>query len=105
LAEGGFGAVYRAEHAVSGAAAAVKIPHAELAVHPEVLARFEREIEVVRRLRHPNVVQILDFGRIEDGRPYFVMEMLSGIDLHTTLETRGRLPVDEVLAILEPICS
>jgi serine/threonine-protein kinase len=105
LAEGGFGVVYRAAHAERGAPAAIKIPHVELAAHPDILARFEREIEVVRRLRHPNVVRILDCGRLDDGRPYFAMELLSGVDLDAHIAARGRLGADEALALLEPVCA
>jgi len=105
LAEGGFGVVYLGEHAASGARAAIKIPHAELAAQPDVLARFEREIEVVRKLRHPNVVEILDAGRLEDGRPWYAMELLTGMDLEAHLEVHGRLPPDEAMAILEPVCA
>jgi eukaryotic-like serine/threonine-protein kinase len=73
LGVGGFGVVYRAEHVQHRTPAAVKIPHPELADTPASLARFEREIEAIRRLRHPNVVEIFDVGRLEDGRPYFAM--------------------------------
>src|SRR5262245_40954991 len=70
LGAGGCGVVYRAEHEERHIAAAVKIPHPEIADTPSALARFEREIEAIRRLYHPNVVQILDVGRLDDGRPY-----------------------------------
>ena len=105
LAEGGLGVVYRGQHAVTGAPAAIQIPHAELATHPVVLARFEREIEAIRRLQHPNVVRILGAGRLDDGRPYFAMELLAGVSLHEHLHERGRLPVHEALSILEPVCA
>src|SRR5689334_9895031 len=90
LGAGGCGVVYRAEHEERRIPAAVKIPHPEIADAPSALARFEREIEAIRRLYHPNVVQILDVGRLDDGRPYFAMELLSGISLDEHLRTRGR---------------
>ncbi|WP_437734771.1 serine/threonine-protein kinase [Sorangium sp. So ce1335] len=105
LAQGGFGVVYRGEHVEHGAQAAVKVLHPELALHPDLLARFGREVEATRRVRHPGVVEILDVGRLADGRPYLVMELLEGIDLAQLLRDRGRLPPEEALAILEPLCS
>ncbi|WP_437911895.1 serine/threonine-protein kinase [Sorangium sp. So ce302] len=105
LGEGGFGVVYRGEHATRRTKAAIKVLHAELALHPDVCLRFEREVVVMQRVRHPNVVEVLDVGRLEDGRPYFVMELLDGVSLERHLEARGRLPLEEALALLEPLCS
>ncbi|WP_437958702.1 serine/threonine-protein kinase [Sorangium sp. So ce119] len=105
LAAGGFGVVYRGEHAERGTPAAVKVLHPELALHPDLLVRFEREIEATRRVRHPGVVEIFDVGRLADGRPYLVMELLEGADLAQLLRDRGRLPPEEALAVLEPLCS
>jgi eukaryotic-like serine/threonine-protein kinase len=105
IASGGFGTVFEAEHAVTGARAAVKILHAELAARPDVVLRFEREVETLQRLSHPNISRGLGAGRLDDGRPYLVMELLQGLGLRDYFEARGRLPVDEVLAIFEPLCS
>jgi len=105
MAKGGSGVIYRARHVEHDAPAAIKILHAELATNPGAVARFEREVAVLQRLEHPNVVQIFDCGRLVDGRPYFIMELLRGVSLKQHLETRGRLSIDEALAILEPLCS
>lgn len=105
IAEGGFGQVFEAEHVARGERVALKIPHAELAAMPQVVARFEREIDAIRRLRHPNVVRILETGRLPDDRPWFAMELLQGVDLSAHLAARGRLPADEALSILEPVCA
>lgn len=105
LAAGGFGVVYRVENATTGAAAALKVLHAELASTQEAVLRFEREVEVIQRLHHPNVVEIYGSGRLDDGRPYFAMEFLEGIDLDTHVRSRRRLPPAEILAILEPLCA
>ncbi|WP_437730677.1 serine/threonine-protein kinase [Sorangium sp. So ce1335] len=105
IAEGGFGVVYRAVHAASGAPAAVKIMHAELISRADVVLRFQREVDAIGRIRHPSVVEILDVGRLDDGRPYYAMELLQGRSLEQHLFSRGRLPADEALAILDPLCS
>jgi eukaryotic-like serine/threonine-protein kinase len=105
LAAGGFGVIYRAKHAIERTPAALKVLHAELASAPGAVLRFEREIDVVQRLHHPNIVDIYTWGRLPDGRPYFVMELLSGITLDASIQLRGRMFPDEVLGILEPLCT
>ncbi|MEZ4312566.1 MAG: serine/threonine-protein kinase [Polyangiaceae bacterium] len=105
IAQGGFGVVYRAEHIESGAPAALKVIHAELASSPVMVARFEREIATIQRVEHPGVVRVLEQGRLADGRPYFVMELLHGDDLSAHLKARGRLPASEVVEIFEPLCA
>jgi serine/threonine-protein kinase len=105
IAAGGYGVVYRVEHASTGALAALKVLHAELASTQEAVLRFEREVDVIRRLNHPNVVTIHSWGRLDDGRPYFLMELLEGVDLDSHVRSRRRLPPAEILAILEPLCA
>lgn len=104
IAAGGFGVVYRAEDA-QGRPVAVKVLHAELAGAPDAVRRFEREIEAIRRIRHPNVIDVFGFGQIADGRPYFAMELLDGVDLEQHIRECGRLSPDEALAILTPLCD
>jgi serine/threonine-protein kinase len=105
IAAGSFGAVLRAEHATSGAPAAVKIMHAELAASGEAVARFALEIAVMQRVGHPGVLGVLDSGRLPDGRLYLVTELLVGESLEAALTRRGRLAATEVLEILAPVCQ
>jgi len=105
IARGGFGIVYRAIHEETGKPAAVKVMHAEMFSDPTAAVRFEREAEVVLALRHPNLVDIHEYGRLADGRPYIAMELLSGTSLEHHLVRQGRLPVEEVLAILGPLAD
>lgn len=105
LAQGGFSVVYRATHAERGTPVALKVLHADLVSHPDAILRFGREVEAIQRLEHPNVVVILDHGRLDRGHPHYVMELLEGVSLDEHLCARGRLPAEEVLAILEPLCS
>ncbi len=104
IAAGGFGSVYRAR-GPGGRRAAVKVLHAELVATDQAVARFRREIDAIRRIRHPNVVDVLEVGRLADGQPWFAMELLDGDDLATVVARRGRLPPAEALAILAPICD
>ncbi|WP_437581484.1 serine/threonine-protein kinase [Sorangium sp. So ce887] len=105
LGAGGFSVIYRARHAERGTPAAVKVLHPELSVQPDVVIRFQREVETVRRLEHPGIVQVFEQGQLEDGRPYYVMELLTGVSLDQHLRSRGRLSPDETLALLEPLCD
>jgi serine/threonine-protein kinase len=105
LASGGGGTVYEAKHKVLGRRAAVKVLRRELAGSPQMVARFLREALAVNVIKHPNIVDIYEFGELPDGRPFYVMELLAGTDLRTLLNSRGRLPPGEVADILEPVCS
>jgi serine/threonine protein kinase len=103
LARGGFGVVWRGRHVHTDRAVAVKIIRAELIASDELVLRLEREARVIALTRHPNVVELYDFGKLEDGRPYLVMEHVPGVDLDAYLRSRGALPPAEVLSILAPL--
>ena len=105
LAAGGFGAVHAAQHRLLGRRVALKVLHRDLATSAEMVERFVREARVVNRIRHPNIVDIHDFGTLPDGRPYFVMELVEGQSLRTLVERRGRFPPAEALALLRPVCE
>jgi serine/threonine-protein kinase len=105
LAKGGCGAVYRAHHRIAYHPAAVKVLHGMLATSPRMVERFVREVEVVNLLQHPGIVQIYDIGTLDDGRPFYAMELLRGPTLDTMLAPGQRLSPEDALEILEPLCS
>jgi serine/threonine protein kinase len=78
LAEGGCGNVYVATHERLGSEVAVKVLHPGLAGNARLLARLRREADILSAVRHPHIVQILDFDVTEWGVPFLVMEMLEG---------------------------
>lgn len=102
LGAGGMGSVYRAS-GESGEKVALKFLSGSLAAEPEVLARFEREIAVQRRLDHPCIVRILDQGKTE-GIPWFAMELVEGPTLGELL-SRGRPTLEQVQALFERLLS
>ena len=105
LAAGGGGRVYAAEHRVLRRRAAVKVLHRHLAAQSEMVERFVREARVVNRIGHPNIVDIYELGALDDGRPYYVMELIEGTDLASELRRRGRLSPHEALPILTAVAD
>ena len=104
IGEGGFGQVWRALEP-SGETVAIKILHLELVRSIDALTRFQRELEAIARLHHPNVVRALGHGGLDDGRPYLVLEYLEGPSLREVLHERGALAPAEMLALFEPLCA
>src|SRR5918993_195712 len=108
LGRGGMGAVYLATHVGTERPVAVKIIASQFMRRPEFVERFRREARAAGRLRHPNVVNVTDFGFAEtaDGSvAYLVMEYLDGCTLGEILEEEKNLPVVWTLDILEQVCS
>ncbi len=94
---GGMGAVYRAEHIHMKKTVALKVLHREMTALPEVVARFEQEAVAAARIEHPNVVQARDFGRLDDGAFYLVLDYVEGRCLSEVMQER--LPLPRVLTI------
>jgi serine/threonine protein kinase len=106
LAEGGMGAVYRARRRLLGDEVAIKIVRAEYAADESARERFLRESRTAAQLRHPNIVSILDFNLDAQGRPFLVMELLSGPSLREALARReSPCSVAETLAVVLPVCA
>jgi len=105
LSEGGFGVVYLVEHRLLHRRAAAKILHRHLACRPGALQRFLLEAQAVNRIHHPGIVDIFDFGILPDERPYFIMELVDGVDLEHRLRATGPMSPAEALDLLEQICD
>jgi eukaryotic-like serine/threonine-protein kinase len=103
LGRGGMGEVYLARHPKLERLAAIKLFDASVNPSPELAARFFDEARITASLKHPNVVDIFDFGEV-DGRLYYLMELLSGSDLAVELQNRGALPLGLGLEFLRQIC-
>src|SRR5258706_4643048 len=98
LGRGGMADVYRAYQPGMDRIVAIKIMHGHLATDESFITRFKREAHTVGNLRHPNIVQVIDFD-IQDDEYYMVMEFIQGDTLKTLLQSRGALPVTEALDI------
>ncbi|HUJ58191.1 MAG TPA: serine/threonine-protein kinase [Kofleriaceae bacterium] len=105
LGEGGMGAVFRVEHVALGRTYALKVLRSKVFDRdPSASQRFLREARAAARVRHPNIVDVFDFGHLADGRPYFVMELLEGESLAEKLG-RGPLEPHVVVAVARQIAA
>jgi len=105
LGRGGMGCVYLAHDADDpGRRAAVKVLAGELTTYPGAIHRFQREIEVLGRLNHPNVVRFYESGT-HASFLYYVMEYIDGRDFAEVLEEDGRLPWPEILDFAIQVCG
>ncbi|MFT3836465.1 MAG: protein kinase [Myxococcaceae bacterium] len=100
LAQGGMGVVYRGEQPAIGKQVAIKVILPEAAADPELVARLQAEARAVNAIRHPHIVDIFSFGTLPDGRPYLVMELLTGHSLDELIHARGKLSVEETVTVL-----
>lgn len=107
LGQGGMGAVFLATHLGTKRPVALKVIAPQFMANEEIGERFRREAEAAGRLRHPNVVNVTDFGVAMVGRhrvAYLVMEYLDGCSLGDMIKEKGALPLALVVDIVEQIC-
>ncbi len=105
LGGGGMGDVYEVEHVLTHHRRALKILRPELARQPRYVERLLREASIAGRLQTPFVVETLDAGRLDDGAPYVLMELLTGRSLHEVLEIDPRLAQTRVANILAQVAE
>ncbi|MBX3209167.1 MAG: serine/threonine protein kinase [Labilithrix sp.] len=105
LGEGGMGCVYQGEQMLGTTArkVAVKTLHKHLSHDESIKARFKREVGTVAALEHPNTIQVFDFGSMDDGTLYIVMEFVQGRSVADVLEKDGAMPPDRVVNILRQV--
>jgi eukaryotic-like serine/threonine-protein kinase len=107
LGQGGMGAVYLATHLGTERYVALKLITPQFMRNEEFVERFKREARAAGRLRHPNVVDVTDFGFARAGPErvaYLVMEYLDGCTLGDVLSEEKTLPLEWVVDILEQVC-
>jgi serine/threonine-protein kinase len=106
VGSGAIAEVWRAQDVVSGAHVAIKVMRAE-ELDLEDVQRMAQEVEILRKLHHPCIVQVFSTGVTDAGKPYVVMEWVDGINLRARLEAEAqrRIPPDDVVEIVNQICS
>jgi serine/threonine protein kinase len=98
IGSGGFGTVFRARDRQTGAFVAIKVLHQHLAEEPQYLKRFHREIIIARALASKHIVRVLGSGQ-DNGMQYIVMELVDGQTLKDIIQAKGRLSVEDSLAV------
>lgn len=85
LGEGGMGVVYRAEHELIQKPIALKVLRPQYSSKADLVTRFQREAISASRIKHQNVLDVFDFGQLDNGCFFLAMEFLEGHDLGTLL--------------------
>jgi len=104
LGQGGMGAVYRGEQIHLRKRVAIKVLHPDVEQTPGVVERFEREAVAGAHVQHPNVAAAIDFGKLDDGSYFLVLEYVEGTPLSTVLQ-EGPLPARRALRIARQMAA
>jgi eukaryotic-like serine/threonine-protein kinase len=104
IGEGGMGVVYEAWDTQVERKVAIKLVRSDTTTDRKFVTRFRRELEITSQLRHPSTIRVFEHGELEDGRPYMVMELLTGESLADRLE-RGHIPEMEALQISRQVAE
>ena len=105
LGNGAFGTVYKATQPLIGKVVAIKVLATKFSVDPEMVSRFAAEARATNEIRHRNIIDIFSFGKLPDGRQYYVMEYLDGEPLDALIDRVGNLSLADALPILRPIAK
>jgi serine/threonine protein kinase len=100
LGRGGMGEVYFGTHVQLERPVAVKVLHGDLVADESFAARFAREARTAARLEHPNAVHVYDFGSLESGSAYLVMEYIEGVSLRDVMRRNPRISLATVLELM-----
>ena len=103
LGEGGMGVVYRGRHKVIDKRVAIKILRMDMAADAEMVERFLNEATAASSIGNPHIVDISDFGRLDDGATFFVMEYLDGQSLADLMTSSGVIPIPRLVHIAKQI--
>jgi serine/threonine-protein kinase len=105
LGEGGFGAVYEAEHPVLKRRAAVKVLHQAAGRDSDAVQRFIAEAQAVNQIRNRHIIDVFSFGELADGRHFYVMDLLEGEPLDRCLRRLERFDLPTAVQLLRPIAE
>jgi serine/threonine protein kinase len=104
LGSGAMGAVFRARYTKNGQIVALKVMAPGLGTNATALARFERESDILKQLKHPNIVRHLAHGH-KHKTYFYAMELVRGETLDQVLQRRGRMTWEEVVTLGQPLCD
>ncbi|PQO45500.1 hypothetical protein C5Y93_13710 [Blastopirellula marina] len=104
IGEGGMGQVYLAQHQMLKRPTAVKLMRPDK-TDPAIIKRFEREVQLSSRLKHPNTVEIYDYGKTPDAVFYYAMEYLDGVTIEDLVRQHGWQSVGRVLSVMRQVAA
>lgn len=104
IASGAMGTIFKAQQLSLGKTVVIKLLHRQMLDDPTLSMRFRREARAASRLNHPNCIQIIDFGEMDDGRLYIAMEYVDGVNLGELLHRDHPLEPQRVIHILKQVC-
>ena len=99
IGHGGMGSVYRARHIYLDEERAIKLIQTQLAESEDFVNRFIREAKILSKLRHPNLVQLYEFGTLENSRFFMVLEFLQGESVLQRIQRIQHIPIQHALRI------
>jgi len=99
LAEGTFARVYRGVHGPTGKPLAIKVLRQRFAQLPDAVERFHKEAEAGMKLRHPNIVQVIEVGQ-QENRHFMIMEYVEGMNLRDFMKLRVRIPPMQAVPLM-----
>lgn len=105
LGEGGFGAVYEAVHPLLKRRAAVKVLHRIASSNSDAVLRFVAEARAVNQIKNRHIIDIFSFGKLSDGRHFYVMDLLEGEPLDRFIARERRCSVETTIQLLRPIAE
>jgi len=105
IGEGGGGRVFAARHTKLGVRVAIKVLRPEMVPLQHLVTRFNREVDAIQRIDNPSIVRVIETGQTPAGQPYYVMELLEGMNLRRLLQVHGRFSPAEVLELMSPVCN
>ena len=105
VGQGGMARLYRAKHKFLPQEFAIKFLFGEFAANPQIVTRFHREAQTVSKIKHPNIVQTVDFGQTDEGLPFMVMEFIEGASLSQFIAMHHPLPLPVVADLAKQLAS
>jgi hypothetical protein len=105
IGRGGMGTVYLGHHPLLHRDVAIKVLESDDELNQQTISRFEREVQMTAQLRHPNTIDIYDFGRADASTFYYVMEYVDGITLQELVDRCGRQSPARVIHLLLQVCG
>lgn len=103
IGQGGMALVYKGRQTSLNRSVAIKVLSPKFSQDPSFVERFNRESLIIARLRHPNIIHVIDRG-ISEGRPYFVMEFIEGTDLSKVIKENTKT-LREKTDIIVQVCK